>query len=601
MPHPKVKLSDDSGNAVSVTSNRLDVNAYLSATPTIDIGDVSLLLGGTAASVNAGTMDAQTLRITIATDDTHFGAVGSAADNDGNIHGQLRFMNDRLICIDNEITSADANLSSLVASISTFGTSTYTEGSTTGRVAGAVRNDTLAALADTENEIAPLQANAIGALYVTGESKQLTAVTDYGFGIMGEAKIIDGSALPNTVGEGNAARLAVSRAGIAYTCLTDDAGASDLGAAMAVDLAAIEALLITIDSDTDAIKTAVQILDDWDDSNYANVNINLAGSDAPTGGGSESGALRVTLANDSTGVISIDDGGNTITVDGTVTANLSSTDNTVLDNILTKNTEIDAVLDTIKVDTEAIETAVELLDNAIDGNEMQVDIVSSATLSVNSHAVTNAGTFVTQIDGDALTSLQLIDDAVAAEGEALGKGILLQGDDGTDRHNINVDTSGRVKVKVDSITNGGINHPFQIVGTSYTATDAHVLGSVAVRNDTLAALTSVIDGDWSSLQVDAEGALYTTHGVTGMQSDNNEGVDSSTAEVLKSSTACKRVDMQADPANTGYIYVGGSDVSATKGIRLAPGDFYSIDVNNTADIYVLASVDEEDIHFTYYT
>ena len=38
----------------------------------------------------------------------------------------------------------------------------------------------------------------------------------------------------------------------------------------------------------------------------------------------------------------------------------------VLDNILTKNTEIDAVLDTIKVDTEAIETAVEgVLDAAI--------------------------------------------------------------------------------------------------------------------------------------------------------------------------------------------------------------------------------------------
>ena len=125
--------------------------------------------------------------------------------------------------------------------------------------------------------------------------------------------------------------------------------------------------------------------------------------------------------------------------------------------------------------------------------------------------------------------------------------------------------------------------------------------AMTVRNDVLATLsTDDADGDYQPLQVDAQGALYTTHGVTGMQSDNNEGVDDSTAEVLKSSTACKRVDMQADSANTGYIYVGGSDVSATKGIRLAPGDFYSIDCDNTADIYVLASVDEEDIHFTYY-
>ena len=91
------------------------------------------------------------------------------------------------------------------------------------------------------------------------------------------------------------------------------------------------------------------------------------------------------------------------------------------------------------------------------------------------------------------------------------------------------------------------------------------------------------------------------HDITGLQSDNNEGVDDTTAEALGGSQACKRVDMQADSTNTGYIYVGGTDVSATKGIRLAPGDFYSVDIDNVADIFVLASVDEEDIHFTYYT
>ena len=83
----------------------------------------------------------------------------------------------------------------------------------------------------------------------------------------------------------------------------------------------------------DAMAASLSVLDDWDDSNYANVNINLAGSDAPTGGGAESGALRVTIANDSTGVVSVDDGGGALTVDGTVTANLSATDNAVLDTI----------------------------------------------------------------------------------------------------------------------------------------------------------------------------------------------------------------------------------------------------------------------------
>ena len=52
-----------------------------------------------------------------------------------------------------------------------------------------------------------------------------------------------------------------------------------------------------------------------------------------TGGGTETGAVRVTIANNSTGVLSVDDNGNSLTVDGTVTANLSATDNAVLDNI----------------------------------------------------------------------------------------------------------------------------------------------------------------------------------------------------------------------------------------------------------------------------
>lgn len=67
------------------------------------------------------------------------------------------------------------------------------------------------------------------------------------------------------------------------------------------------------------------------------------------GGGVEANALRVTVASDSTGVL---------TVDGTVTANLSATDNTVLDNIDSDTTSILA-------DTAAIQTAVETIDNAV--------------------------------------------------------------------------------------------------------------------------------------------------------------------------------------------------------------------------------------------
>ena len=50
-------------------------------------------------------------------------------------------------------------------------------------------------------------------------------------------------------------------------------------------------------------------------------DVDVASVPAPlnvTGGGTQASALRVTIASDSTGVISIDDNGGSITVDGTV-------------------------------------------------------------------------------------------------------------------------------------------------------------------------------------------------------------------------------------------------------------------------------------------
>lgn len=76
---------------------------------------------------------------------------------------------------------------------------------------------------------------------------------------------------------------------------------------------------------------------------------------------------------DVTNTVTVDGSGVTQPVSGTVTANLSATDNAVLDSIAA----------------------------AVNG-----------TLTVGSHAVTNAGTFATQVDGDALTALQLIDDII---------------------------------------------------------------------------------------------------------------------------------------------------------------------------------------------
>ena len=73
------------------------------------------------------------------------------------------------------------------------------------------------------------------------------------------------------------------------------------------------------------------------------------------------------------------------------------------------------------------------------------------------------------------------------------------------------------------------------------------------------------------------------------------------AEALSGSFACKHVDIMASIANTGIIYVGASNLTASRGIALYAGDVYSIDIDNLNSIYVLATVDCEDVNFVYYT
>jgi len=230
------------------------------------------------------------------------------------------------------------------------------------------------------------------------------------------------------------------------------------------------------------------------------------GSSSVIGAGTEAGAVRVTIATDSTGVvsvddngstISIDDGGGAITIDGTVTANLSATDNAVLDNI---------------------DTDLTTLAGAVSGSEMQVDIVSGN--------VTNAGTFAVQVDGDALTALQLIDDIIYTDDDDWTDGTskhalvggLYQSSEQTitdgDVGPLQVDSSGRLKVSIEA-DNAGIGG-----GTQYAEDAAHNSGdtgtmALGVRQDNLSALAGT-SGDYSPLQVNAEGSLYAT--LSGVQS-----------------------------------------------------------------------------------
>lgn len=219
------------------------------------------------------------------------------------------------------------------------------------------------------------------------------------------------------------------------------------------------------------------------DANIATITTDVA-SGAVVGNGTAATAQRVTLASDSTGVVAATQSG-TWNV-GTVTT-------------ITSVVHIDDNSGSITVDGS---------------------VSISGTVTVGSHAVTNAGTFAVQESGAALTSLQLIDDVVFAEDAAhatADKGIMAlavrrdaaavsSGTDG-DYSTINVDANGRLYVACDThaVTQSGTWN----IGTVTTVTTVSTVTNVATIG------TSVTPGTGAAHLGKAEDAAHTS-GDTGV-------------------------------------------------------------------------------------
>jgi len=120
--------------AVELIDNAVDGN-YL---------NVNANIAGTDFVGGAGAVAAGVQRTTLASDDPAVALLGTIDADTGAIKTAVEL-------IDNPVA--------------VLGTATYTEATTSGQIVGVVRNDTLATLANTDNEIAPLQVNASGALY----------------------------------------------------------------------------------------------------------------------------------------------------------------------------------------------------------------------------------------------------------------------------------------------------------------------------------------------------------------------------------------------------------------------------------------------------
>jgi hypothetical protein len=145
---------------------------------------------------------------------------------------------------------------------------------------------------------------------------------------------------------------------------------------------------------------------------YQRVKLTDGTADSTTviasGNGTNSNALRVTVASDSTGVLAVTDNSGSLTVDAPVGT---------------------PVFVRLSDGTSAIST------------------LPVSLASVPSHAVTNAGTFAVQESGAALTALQLIDDTVYTTGTGTpSKGQAVMGTDGTNPRIISTTTAGAVNI-----------------------------------------------------------------------------------------------------------------------------------------------------------
>lgn len=137
----------------------------LAANSGVDIGDVDVTSVPAPLSTTGGGTEAAALRVTIANDST-----GVVSVDDGG--GTLTVDSGAAFTIQEDGAALTA-LQLIDDTVAVLGTATYTETTTKGTVVGAVRNDDLATLANTDNEIAPVQVDANGAVYVNPAASEI--------------------------------------------------------------------------------------------------------------------------------------------------------------------------------------------------------------------------------------------------------------------------------------------------------------------------------------------------------------------------------------------------------------------------------------------
>lgn len=324
-------------------------------------------------------------------------------------------------------------------------------------------------------------------------------------------------------------------------------------------------------------------------------NAGVAPVDATAGLKVDLGADNdVTVTNSTAANLKVDGSDVTQPVSGTVTANLSATDNAVLDAIESDTTAILADTAAIEVATEATQAALETVGGLVVNLGSNNDVTVSGTVDLGA------------TDNAVLDTIDAVLDTINAKlvtGTDIGD-VTINNASGASAVNIQ-DGGNSITVDGSLTVDLGANNDVTVTSGAITETNSAAIKTAVETID------NAISG--SEMQVDVVGALpagtneigKVDHAITGIGHGVKTVTMAGTDVALAASTACKRVTIQAQTDNTSLIAVGATGVDATiatgTGVVLYPGDVFELEIDNLADIYIDSLVNGEGVRYTYFT
>ncbi len=212
----------------------------------------------------------------------------------------------------------------------------------------------------------------------------------------------------------------------------------------------------------------------------------------------------------------------------------------------------------------------------VDAKGLQVQQATAADLKATVVGTVDLGATDNAVLDTIDSTLDAIALAVATEGDALGEGILLQGDDGTDRTNVLVDAAGHLQVDVISAA--------AITGTvtaELSATDNAVL-------DVIAGAVSATHMQCDVLTAPAVRALTNADVVTAeLSATDNAVLDAITTSVQLIDDTVYIDDADWSDGSSKHLLVGGLYQSAPQ--TITDGDVGPLEVNATGSLRIIAS------------